>query len=121
MKKSLFLLLCMMLCTAASCDVRINGGPDRNPVTPTIPTPTATPTPEPAVIFSFTTDNAILTLNQSTTLRWAAVGKCRIEPAIGDVQNTGNTPITPLFTTTYTLSCSSNGQTVARTVTVTVK
>ena len=120
MKKFLFLLVCMACTTAASCDVRIGDRVPTNPTTPIV-TPTPTPTPEPAVINSFTTDNALLALNQSTTLRWSASGKCRIDPLVGDVQNTGNTPITPLFTTTYTLSCSSGGQTVARTVTVTVK
>lgn len=117
MRKCLFILLCAALCTAASCEVRINGnGPDgqnNNPVTPT--------NPAPAVINSFTTDNAFITLTQSTTLRWSASGVCRIEPTVGDVPNTGNTPITPTFTTTYTLSCSSNSQTVVRTVTVTVR
>lgn len=116
MKKYLFLILVSLAATAASCDVRI-GVPREanNPVSP------STPTNPTAVINSFTTDNAFITLQQSTTLRWSAVGVCRIEPTVGDVVNTGNTPITPTFTTTYTLSCSSNGQTVIRTVTVTVR
>lgn len=114
MRKCLFILLCAALCTAASCEVRINGGNPDNPVTPTSPN-------QVAVINSFTTDNAFITLQQSTNLRWSASGVCRIEPTVGDVPNTGNTPITPTFTTTYTLSCSANGTTVIRTVTVTVR
>jgi hypothetical protein len=115
-RKYLFLILCAALCTAVSCNVRI-GAPreSNNPVSPSAPANPA------AIINSFTTDNAFITLQQSTTLRWSAVGVCRIEPTVGDVPNTGNTPITPLFTTTYTLSCSSNGSSVARTVTVTVR
>lgn len=73
---------------------------------------TVTPAPINANITSFTATPASITdaPGQSSTLAWAvAAGTgCSINQSVGSVATTGSRAVSPLTTTTYTLSC--NGQ-----------
>lgn len=118
MKKLLFVLLCCVATTAASCDVRIGDrGPNSNPVTPTNPIQ-----PE-IVISSFIAEPGTTVFAGTTiTLRWSVSNAttCRIDPSVGDVNSSGFTQLTLVNSATFTLTCTSGLKTASRILTVVV-
>lgn len=85
---------------------------------PVEPPPPAPPAPTAAL----TVSPATVTKGQSASLNWKSENAtgCDIQPGIGPVPPQGARQITPADNTTYNLSCTGNGGTVASAAGVTV-
>ncbi len=80
---------------------------------------TASNTP---IITTFSAGPASINSGESTTLIWDVIGakSINISQGIGGVASKGSTKVTPVATTTYTLTAGSEYSSVTRSVTVTV-
>jgi OOP family OmpA-OmpF porin len=80
------------------------------------------PPPPPAPTAALTVSPATVTKGQSATLNWKSQNAtgCDIQPGIGAVPPQGARQITPADSTSYNLSCSGAGGTVASAAGVTV-
>lgn len=78
----------------------------------------ATPPPGPSV--SLTATPASITKGQPSTLAWTSKNatSCDLQPGIGAVSTSGNTPVSPVENTTYTIVCKGAGGTATNTATV---
>ncbi len=99
------------------------GGPASTPATTTPPATTTTPT-LPAPTLSFTATKTTLTKGTATTLTWSSTNTTSCTASngwTGSKTASGSTTLTPVITTTYTLSCKGGaGDVVAKSVTVVV-
>jgi prepilin-type N-terminal cleavage/methylation domain-containing protein len=70
------------------------------------------------VIRSFTTNIPLMRTGQTAVLSWTVVGATNrnVNQGVGNISATGTRSITPTGPTTYTLTASSSGGTVTRTV-----
>lgn len=115
--------------TVLTRDVTIvvaGGGP------PSVVTSTPSITPQPPappgcpgapVIASFTANPSTIAAGQSSTLSWGAVTNATsasIDQGIGGVATPGSTTVSPVQTTTYTLTATGCGGTTTKQVTVNV-
>jgi hypothetical protein len=78
-------------------------------------------TPGPT-INSFTTDTTLVNVGGTATLSWDVAGatSVSISPTPGTVAASGSTPVSPLTTTTYTLTATNDGGSKTRTLTISV-
>ncbi len=103
---------------------------DITPITVTDPTDPADPTdptdPTPPNITSFTAEPSSIETGETSTLSWAIDSDLpvtiTITPDVGDVSEVSSTEVSPVETTTYTLTVESDGgvDTLTTTITVTV-
>ena len=104
----------MTVCAAASAEAQTTRGCN---LPPQFPCPDAR-------IMSFDADRASIKPGEAVVLSWVAEnpGAMFVTPGVGAVVARGSARVTPAATTTYTLSVGGgpNGQTLARTVTITV-
>ena len=94
-----------------------------NSVTCVVPvTVTDVPTPLDPICNSFTANPTTINLGQSTTLTWATTNATtvNINNAVGNVLVDGSVPVSPLVTTTYTLTATKDAKSVTCAVPVTV-
>lgn len=102
------------------------GGGDSNPSgeQPPPPPPEGTPPPANTPALSFTADNTTVSSGSSVTLSWSAsnADSCTASGAWSGDKIVSGSEMTSSLTTdsTFQLSCSGSGGTVARTVTVVV-
>jgi hypothetical protein len=84
--------------------------------------PGVPPDAPPAKILSFTADRAKIAAGESVTLRWEAINAYAIEldPGLGAVATRGSKAMSPVATTTYTLSVTGPKGVSKETVTVEV-
>jgi len=77
-------------------------------------------TPPPEV--AFTADPATIYVGQSSTLSWTSsnADTCVIEPGIGSVDLNGSTTVSPIVTTTYSITATGLGGTATTSTTVTI-
>ncbi len=70
----------------------------------------------------FSVDKPVIGKGDSATLAWATenASSCSIEPDIGAVDLTGSVSVTPLTTTTYTITASNGSETDSKQLTITV-
>jgi len=80
------------------------------------------PAPAPAPTAEMTITPALITKGQTATLNWKSqnASGCDIQPGIGAVAQTGKSTITPAASTSYKMTCSGAGGTVASAADVTV-
>jgi hypothetical protein len=102
-----------------TCDGLNGGTGDTAPVTLTV-----NPAPVNANISSFTATPGTITEGQSSTLNWSvATGQnCSINQSVGAVALSGSQSVSPIATTTYTLTCQglNGGASDSENVAVTV-
>jgi hypothetical protein len=82
-----------------------------------------TPPPSPPVVVrELAADPAAIESGESTTLRWEVLNaySLALEPGIGTIATRGTRRVSPLATTTYTLTAHGPNGPTTRTVTVTV-
>ena len=94
-----------------------------NSVTCAVPvTVTDVPTPLDPICNSFTVNPTTINRGQSTTLTWATTNATtvNINNAVGNVLVDGSVPVSPLVTTTYTLTATKDAKSVTCAVPVTV-
>jgi hypothetical protein len=74
------------------------------------------------VIQSFTADRVGVSAGQTANLKWSVEHgtDVSIDRGIGPVDASGIIPVSPIQTTTYTLTAKQGGQTVSKTVTLKV-
>ncbi len=89
-----------------------------------IPTPVITVHEDPpdAPVATLQAAPASINQGQSTTLTWTVTGATTmsIDQGVGNIQGTGSRTVNPLTDTTYTLSATNAGGTIARTVAIAV-
>jgi hypothetical protein len=76
--------------------------------------------PTKPFIFSFTVSSVYIELGASTNLEWNITGAItvNIQPDIGNVPQTGNRLVSPVYDTTYTLTATNISGFVSRTVNI---
>src|ERR1700752_5021124 len=118
-----------ILATAASLAIAVAAvGAQQQPQPPTRPpqAPPRSPYQEagqlPARIMSFTAEPQTIKPGESVTLKWAVENPraTTIEPTVGRAVPAGEMKLSPVATTTYTLTVTGVNGTLTRTVTVTV-
>ncbi len=90
---------------------------------PAQPKPVAAPQAQPVQILSFSAAASQIEQGQTTTLKWqtANASDVSIDNGIARVDNSGETTVRPLSTTTYLLTARGNGGTQQRSVNVVVE
>ncbi|MDE3186500.1 MAG: protein kinase [Acidobacteriota bacterium] len=90
---------------------------------PAAPRPAATPQPQPVQILSFSATAAQIEQGQPTTLQWqtANASEVSIDNGIARVDNSGQTTVRPLATTTYMLTAKGSSGTQQRSVNIVVE
>jgi len=103
--------------------VLLLGGCHKKQPPPPPPPPPEAPPPPPAPTANLTAEPATIEKGQSATLSWTSQNAtdADIEPAVGKVQVTGSSTVTPDDSTTYVLTVKGAGgtQTASARVTVT--
>jgi len=79
-------------------------------------------TPTTPVINSFTANSTSITEGESTTLSWEVINATTlsINQGIGNIALTGSTSVSPITTTTYTLTTTNSAGPITAMVTITV-
>jgi peptidoglycan-associated lipoprotein len=111
-----------LLLAAAGCKKKVAAAPPPPPPVVEAPPPPPAPKAQPPRIDSFTAEPTTIQRGQSATLRWtvAAATNMSIDQGVGAVQANGSQQVSPVNSTTYTLTASGAGGSTTRSVTVAV-
>ena len=117
-----------IICLAVSVVLLADGCKKKAPAPPPPPPPVVAPVEPPAPpaaprIVQFTAEPSSIQRGESSMLRWEVSGTASsvaINQGVGTVQATGNSPVSPTSSTTFTLTATGPGgvQTASTTVSV---
>ena len=111
-----------LLLATAGCKKKVAAAPPPPPPPVVETPPPPPPKAQPPRIDSFTAEPTTIQRGQSATLRWsvAAATSMSIDQGVGAVQANGSQQVSPVNSTTYTLTANGSGGADTRSVTVTV-